>query len=145
MDESNGFYTMKGYEINAHSVPTSSMEDYIEMIYRLTLTGGRVRINDIAATLHVKPSSASKMIRQLNLLGYTESEKYTAVTLTEKGLNYGKYLLYRHNVVLDFLCELNGSDDQLEQAEKIEHYLDKTTVKNLALLKGRLNPESAQK
>lgn len=33
-----------------------------------------------------------------------------------------------------FLCTLNSSENELEQAEKIEHFLDGRTVENLARL-----------
>lgn len=54
--------------------------------------------------------------------------------MTDKGREAGNYLLYRHEVIHRFLCVLNHSGNELEQAEKIEHFLDRTTVKNLELL-----------
>ena len=58
-DDLNGFYTMKGYQLNETGTLTASMEDYLEMICRLAQKNGVVRINELAAELHVKPSSAS--------------------------------------------------------------------------------------
>ena len=140
-DNSNEFHTMKGYEQSGQAVLTASMEDYLEMIYRLLHSGARVRVNDLAAMLHVKPSSASKMVLQLKDAGYLEAEKYGAISLTGKGYARGEYLLYRHNVVHKFLCLLNDSENQLEQAEKIEHYLSADTVENLNRLTHRLTED----
>ena len=56
---------------------------------------------------------------------------YEKIRLTEDGRKLGEYLLYRHNVVYRFLCLLNGDEDQLQQTERIEHFLDRRTVDNL--------------
>ncbi|MGN1051028.1 MAG: metal-dependent transcriptional regulator [Acutalibacteraceae bacterium] len=127
------FYTLKGYEINRRNTLTSAMEDYLEMIYRTAEKGEEVHLKNIASYLNVKPSSATKMISNLKENGYITSEKYGKIFLTEKGREKGRYLLYRHNVVNDFLSLINGSISELEQAEKIEHFLDERTVKNIAL------------
>jgi Mn-dependent DtxR family transcriptional regulator len=62
------------------------------------------------------------------------AEKYGEILLTDKGSQIGEYLLYRHDVLQRFLCRINHSDNELEQVEKIEHFLDKRTIKNLELL-----------
>ena len=88
--------------------------------------------------LHVKPSSASKMVGTLKEKGYIQFEKYGYLTATAKGREAGNYLLYRHEVLHRFLCLLNGTENELEQVEKIEHYIDKKTIENLAQLIERL-------
>ena len=37
-----------------------------------------------------------------------------------------------------FFCTLNGTADELEQVEKIEHFMDRRTVENLDRLTGRM-------
>jgi Mn-dependent DtxR family transcriptional regulator len=138
MSQSNGFYTMKGYALNADGELTSAMEDYLEMIARLTRQNASVRVSDLSGMLHVKASSATKMVQQLGLCGFIQAEKYSDIHLTDKGRDAGNYLLYRHEVIHRFLCVLNHSENELEQAEKIEHFLDRATVKNLELLTERL-------
>jgi len=46
-------------------------------------------------------------------------------------LELGNYLLYRHDVLYRFLYALNHNDDELEQVEKIEHFLNIDTIHNL--------------
>lgn len=138
MVDAKGFYTMKGYQINEEAELTPAMEDYLEMICRLMESHSVVRLCEVAEGLHVKPSSASKMIRLLSETGYLDAEKYGYILLTEKGRQAGDYLLYRHDVLQRFLCILNDSDNELEQVEKIEHFLDKKTVDNLNLLIAKL-------
>ena len=138
MSQSDGFYTMKGYALNADGELTSAMEDYLEMISRLTRQNESVRVSDLSKMLHVKASSVTKMVQQLGRAGLIRAEKYGDIYLTGEGREAGNYLLYRHEVIHRFLCVLNHSDNELEQAEKIEHFLDRTTVKNLELLTTRL-------
>lgn len=138
MVDTKGFYTMKGYQINEAAELTPAMEDYLEMICRLMEDCTVVRLGELAEGLHVKPSSASKMIRLLSETGYINAEKYGYILLTEKGRQAGNYLLYRHDVLQRFLCILNHSESELEQVEKIEHFFDKRTVENLDKLTATL-------
>lgn len=138
MNDSKGFYTLKGYQKNNEAELTSSMEDYLEMIFRLHLTNDEIRIADVSKMLHVQPSSTTKMVQALSNLGYLDSKKYGYIFLSEKGTEKGKYLLYRHDVLNKFLCVVNHSKSELEQAEKIEHFLNEKTVRNLDVLTKRL-------
>lgn len=134
MNRNEEFYTLKGYQIQEGGELTTAMEDYLEMICRLAEEEAQVRVGELSKRLHVKPSSVTKMLRQLDHTGYIRAEKYGLVHLTEKGREAGRYLLYRHGVIERFLCALNRSQDQLEQAEKIEHFLDRETVAHLDAL-----------
>lgn len=131
MEKTSDFYTMKGYQLIDKAQITASMEDYLEMIYRMLKTQPLVRINVLAGKLNVKPSSASKMVNHLNSLGLISFEKYGYIRPAEKGQLLGDYLLYRHDVLMKFLCLINNSGNELEQVEKIEHYIDERTVYNL--------------
>lgn len=130
---SGGFYTQRGYEEMSQKSGelTAAMEDYLEMICRIARAGDVVRVRDLASRLHVKPSSASKMASHLDALGYVTAERYGMIRPTEAGRGVGDYLLYRHETVERFLRVLNGSRDETEQAERIEHFLDRRTVANL--------------
>ena len=138
MERESGFYTMKGYSLHTEGGLTSAMEDYLEMAARLARQGGRVRVGDLARMLHVKASSATKMVQQLAQAGLVRGERYGEVLLTEQGAAAGEYLLYRHEVLHRFLCLLNHTDNELEQVEKLEHFLEKRTVENLEPLVRRL-------
>lgn len=134
MEHSDGFYTQKGYQLIATDGLSASMEDYLEMICRLAADSGVVRVHEIAQHLHVKPSSASKMVNNLKNTGYLDFQKYGYIAVTEKGLYTGHYLLHRHKVLHEFLCLLNKTADELEQVEKIEHFINKNTLANIEKL-----------
>lgn len=131
MAQDDNFYTLKGYSLLEHTRITSSMEDYLEMIYRLCQEGQPVRIKELAGRLHVKPSSASKMTGNLKKQDLVAFEKYGTVSLTEDGLRLGEYLLFRHQVLHRFFCYVNQSADELEQVEKVEHFMEPKTVYNI--------------
>ncbi len=126
-----GFYTMKGYTLLEHGLLTSSMEDYLEMICRLSERSAVVRISDLAQALHVKPPSASKMAGNLRAQELIEFPKYGCITLTEMGKRMGSYLIRRHELVNSLLCRINGTENELEEVEKIEHFLSPRTVENI--------------
>lgn len=130
------FYTTRGYEIQSYTnnLLTSSMEDYLEMIYRGYLTDGFIRLNKLANLLNVKDSSASKMVQKLGKLNLINYEKYGVITLTPKGIEIGRFLLYRHNILERFLSFLGSDENILIETELIEHVISKETVNNLSLL-----------
>ena len=129
--ERDGFYTLKGYTLVEHGLITSSMEDYLEMICRMSKESKVVRISALAAALHVKPPSASKMAGNLRAQDLIEFPKYGYITLTETGRKLGEYLVRRHEIIGGLLCLVNGTDSELEEVEKIEHFLSPRTVLNI--------------
>lgn len=133
MDDSS-FHTPKGYQMLSGRVLTESMEDYLEMICRFSHEDGFVRMNALADALNVRPSSASKMAAHLKESGYITFEKYGEIRPTEKGVQYGEYLLHRHSVLHRFFCLLNRSSDELDQTEQVEHFINPNTLDHLEQL-----------
>ncbi len=109
---------------------TASMEDYIEMIYRLSKENGYTRIQELANNLNVQPPSATKMIQKLSEMNLLKYKKYDVVVLEEDGKILGKKLLIRHNTVEELL-RLIGVDESniLSETEKIEHTISDLTLK----------------
>lgn len=138
MNNDKEFYTLKGYQRNETNELTASMEDYLEMICRILKSTDVVRINELAEKLHVKPSSASKMVNNLRAAGHIEFQKYGYIMVTKKGFEVGNYLLHRHDVLHKFLCMINHTDNELIQVEKIEHFMNETTINNLEKLTNEL-------
>ena len=134
--ESNNeeFHTLTGYRQQQDHSLTESMEDYLEMITRMTQDTPSVGINNLARKLHVRPSSASKMVNKLKEENFVIFKRYGLITLTEQGKSRGEYLLWRHQVLEQFFSRLNHSDGELRQVEQIEHFINEQTVKNLEKL-----------
>jgi len=130
------FYTVRGYSLlkQEEKLLTPSMEDYLEMSYRLTLEKGYARIGDLAEALHVQPPSASKMMQKLTELGFVSFEKYGLIELTPVGNDLGGYLLKRHQIIEKLLLLIGVTADLLEQTEKIEHNLSENTIEKIEKL-----------
>jgi len=105
------------------------MEDYIEIIYNLMEKKGFVRVSDIAEKLSVHPSSVTKMVQKLDKDNYLDYEKYRGFVLTPKGKKIGERLVYRHELLEDFL-EIIGVDKEniYNDVEGIEHHLSWNSI-----------------
>ena len=107
------------------------MEDYVEMMCRLSKEQPYIRIKKLSENLNVRPSSSSKMMSLLKEMQLVSYEKYGIITLTEKGFALGEYLLHRHEVLHRFFCLLNRSEEELQQTEQIEHFINEKTLSNI--------------
>lgn len=149
MEEISKFHTVRGYQLLSQNkkLLTSSMEDYLEMIYRNSLKEGYMRINTISELLNVAAPSATKMIQKLTKLGLIDYKRYGIIFLTENGREIGKFLLERHNIIENFLRNLGVEDDILTQTELIEHNLSETTLLKVSLFNKFLaqNPDLVNK
>lgn len=106
------------------TVPTPSMEDYLERIYSLIEEKGYARVSDIAEALEVHPSSVTKMVQKLDKDKYLVYEKYRGLVLTSKGKKVGKRLVDRHALLEGFLRTIGVNEENIFQdVEGIEHHL----------------------
>ena len=125
----NDFHTFNEYMKKEDNSLTASMEDYLEMIYRLSISTGFTRINEISNALNVQPPSATKMVQKLTELKLLKYEKYGIVLLEEEGKKLGEVLLNRHNIIESFLRILDIPEAEiLDETEKIEHTISKETT-----------------
>lgn len=123
MSESE-FYTFREYMRKDQDLLSASAEDYMEMIYRLSAENGFTRVNDLASALNVQPPSVTKMLHKLADLKLIKYERYGVIMLEANGIEIGKALLRRHNLVESFLKFLNITEGLLEETEKIEHTIN---------------------
>ena len=130
------FYTVRGYALlnQDDNVLTPSMEDYLEMTYRLGKDKGYARISDLAEALNVQPPSASKMVQKLAEMGYFNYERYGVIEFTRQGQEAGELLLKRHETIEQFLMIIGVVNNVLEDTEKIEHNISEETYKHITVL-----------
>lgn len=108
---------------------TPSMEDYIEQIYMLIEEKGYARVSDIAEALAVHPSSVTKMVQKLDKDEYLIYEKYRGLVLTAKGKKIGKRLVYRHELLEQFLRIIGVDEEKIyNDVEGIEHHLSWNSI-----------------
>ena len=136
MKKKDEFYTVRGYKMlnGDKKLLTASMEDYLEMIYRIHKEEGYVRMNQLAEKLNVRPSSASKTVQKLNSLGMVDYQKYGIIKLTEEGKKLGSFLLKRHNIIEEFLKNIGIKEMRLKDTEMMEHGMSLSTLQNIYIL-----------
>lgn len=110
-----------------HSLETA--EDYVEAIAELTETVGEARAVDLAKRLGVTHVTVVRTIARLKRDGYTSSQPYRAIFLTDKGARLARESRARHDLVVEFLRSLGIPENIVqEDAEGIEHHVSAETL-----------------
>lgn len=123
------FYTFSEYMKKDDRRITPSMEDYLEMIYRLSNVPGFTRIHELSQALNVQPPSATKMAQRMAELRLVNYEKYGFITLSKDGERIGKMLFERHVIIEHFLKMIGVSESEVfKETEKMEHTISPATV-----------------
>lgn len=126
----NDFRTFSGYMKKEEHLLSASMEDYLEMIYRLSIDTGFTRINELSDALNVHPPSATKMVQKLGLMNLLQYEKYGVILLRTEGKRLGELLLKKHKMIESFFLMIGVTEEEiLYETEKVEHTLSDETVK----------------
>jgi DtxR family Mn-dependent transcriptional regulator len=111
-----------------------SLEDYLEELYRFSLSNDIVRVTDISRKLNVSLPSVSKALRKLKAGQYINYQRYGIINLTDKGRKTGNFLVERNKILQEFLTLICAECDIAAEAEAMEHYLSKETIKSIQLL-----------
>lgn len=108
---------------------TKALEDYLEEIHVLILSGKRARVRDVAAHLKVKMPSVVKAISELKKLGLATQEPYGDIELTDAGRETAARVLGRHHILHAFLMKL-GVSEKVANADAclMEHFLSAETM-----------------
>jgi DtxR family Mn-dependent transcriptional regulator len=109
-----------------------TIEDYVEIIHILERKKEKVHTNDIASSLGISPASVTEVFQKLHEEGYIHYEKYSGVTLTEKGKKIAINTKRRHDTLKNFLMII-GVEENIanEDACKIEHNVNQVTMDKL--------------
>ena len=109
-----------------------TIEDYVELIYIMQEGKEIVHTNDIASALDINPASVTEIFQKLSDEEYINYEKYSGVTLTEKGRRIAVKTKKKHDTLKSFLMLL-GVEEKIaeEDACKIEHHVNQETMRKL--------------
>lgn len=112
---------------------TTSVEDYMEVIYELIREKGYARSVDISRYLGVKSPSVTSMLQRLDKMGLVQYEKYRGISLTARGERLAKSVKERHLVITRFLQILGVAENVANSdAEGIEHHVHRTTLDRIS-------------
>jgi DtxR family Mn-dependent transcriptional regulator len=113
---------------------TMNMEDYLETILLLQEKGLVARAKDIADKLDVKKASVTSALKRLSDKELINYERYSHITLTEKGKKYAEELYERHLILKKFLIEVLNVKEEIaeENACRMEHIIDEDVIQKFS-------------
>ena len=113
---------------------TESLEDYLEIIFRLLLTNKVARVRDIAKAKNVQTSSVSSALTRLAREGLVEYKVREYVDLTEEGRAFAFRVHQRHVFLKRFLVDLLQVDPETAEVDAcaMEHVISIETLDRLA-------------
>ena len=116
---------------------TRSAEDYLKVIYRLSLEGPATT-SHIAQALDLAPPSVTGMVKRLSEQGLLEHEPYKGVLLTTEGRRVALRIVRRHRLIEAYLVAFLGYawDTVHEEAERLEHAVSDSLVERMATALG---------
>ena len=100
-----------------------AVEEYLEVIYRLTEKGDPAPLTLLAERLAISSVSANEMVRKLAERGLVTYEPYKGVSLTPSGRQQAQSMLRRHRLWERFLTDILGFpwSQVHEEACRLEH------------------------
>ena len=103
-------------------MPTATLEEYLESIYRLSEEGAAVRPTQIAESVGVSGPTVTATLRRLEVQGFVVRQG-TGVVLTPAGCEKAVDILRRHRVAESFLVDTLGLEWDVahEEACLLEH------------------------
>lgn len=112
---------------------SESLEDYIEIIYRLIADQKIARVRDIARAKAVKMSSVVSALKRLDQEKLARYEAREFVELTPTGIDLARRLLGRHEFLTRFLIDVLQVDPEIAESDacSMEHTLSLETMKRL--------------
>lgn len=112
---------------------TKSVEDYLEAIYVIEITGnGIVHSLQVAKNLNVSKAAVSRAMDKLIEDGFVEKHLYGDIHLTEKGREIGSKVYEKHTTIKQFLLNIGVSEENAEiDCCKIEHTICNETFEQI--------------
>lgn len=111
-----------------------SVENYLETILILSLSGNKVRSIDIVNELEYSKPSVSVAMKNLREKGYIVMDTGGYITLTESGREIAQRMYNRHILISDWLIYLGvDKETAVSDACKMEHSMSEqsfTAIKN---------------
>lgn len=106
-------------------MPSESVENYLEAIYRIGGETGTVNTCDLAEQLKVTPPSVTTMLRRLSRDGFIKHIRYRGISLTQLGFEMASSTIRRHRLSERILTDVFGIPWERvhEFAGKLEHVL----------------------
>ena len=108
-----------------------AMQNYLELIYELSLDGKKARVSDIAKHLGVSKPSVNNAVVVLAKDGYVIYEKYADVKLTPKGKETAEFICGKNQTIKQLFVEVLNIDEGIADKDAclIEHVISNESIK----------------
>jgi DtxR family Mn-dependent transcriptional regulator len=112
---------------------STTMEEYLENIYKLQERNGSARTKELATRMQVSLGTITNTVEMLESRGFIRHEPYKGVKLTEEGRRVALNVIRRHRLAERLITDfLHVSWDKAHEAAcKLEHGLDNDIIKQL--------------
>ena len=109
---------------------TIAMQNYLELIYELSLDGKKARVSDIAKQLGVSKPSVNNAVVVLAKDGYVDYEKYADIKLTDKGRKTAEFICSKHQTIKQLFIEVLNIDEKIADTDAclIEHVISDESI-----------------
>ncbi len=115
---------------------TEAIEDYLKVIYELTLAQERAGTNQIAERMGVTPASVTGMLKRLatNEPPLLEYEKHRGAELTPAGRRVALEIIRHHRLLELYLHKRLGYpwDEVHDEADRLEHVISEELEERIA-------------
>lgn len=113
---------------------SASLEDYLEVIYKIFNEKQGVKAIEISRRLGVGRSSVTDALKALADKKLVNYGRYDVISLTEEGQKTAKEIISKHNILSEFLVHILGVSPQEadENACRIEHVISKNVADSFA-------------
>ncbi|NDO43314.1 metal-dependent transcriptional regulator [Thomasclavelia cocleata] len=110
---------------------TIAMQNYLELIYELSLDGKKARVSDIAKQLGVSKPSVNNAVVVLAKNGYVDYEKYADIKLTDKGRKTAEFICSKHQTIKQLFIDVLNIDEKIADTDAclIEHVISDESIK----------------
>lgn len=112
---------------------SATLEDYLELIYETIQDKSTIKAIDIAKKFNISRASVTEALQRLEQKGYIKYGRYQPISLTDKGSDLAKDIIYKHETLKKFFVSLlNLSQEEAElNACKIEHIITPTAFERI--------------
>lgn len=116
---------------------SSSLEDYLEVIYNFIEKNEKVRAIDISRELNVSRASVTEALKRLAEKDLIHYGRYDVISMTDEGKKLALGVIEKHNTLHYFFEEIMDleADEACETACKIEHIISQNVLDRFTALK----------
>jgi DtxR family Mn-dependent transcriptional regulator len=120
---------------------SSTLEDYLEAIFRIEKKKRAARVRDIASHLGVAKSTVSAALKSLAGKKLINYEPYELIMLTEKGREKATDIVMSHQIILHFLKDVLALNEERAEhiACRMEHAVDREVIERFVCFLAFIN------